>query len=1432
MSARRRDALLLAVLTAFSYALAFLQRPGLAVTDTKIDLHVDPLRFLSDAAAPWTQDISLGHVQSGQYGGYVFPMGPFFAVFRELGASAWVTERLWLGTVFALAAWGVVLLLDAMKGRPRGVTHLVAAGIFVLNPYVITYVSRVSVSLLGYAALPFLLLAVHRGLRATGGGRLTRWLWPAVFAVIVTSSGGGINAAVTAWVLVGPLMLLVYEPLWGGVTWRDVWSFVWRTALIGLFTSLWWVVPLLVQSKWGLPFLPYTEQAGTIWGSTSASESLRLMGFWLSYVGTGYGGTLRPYMVDAHVLLFWVPAVLASVLVPGLALGGFAWTRRWRYAPFFLAMLLVGVVVMIVGFPEGTPLRKGVTFAYNHLVSLQFLRTTYKAGPLVALGVAVLGGAAAQVAWTRLRAVTAPAVRRTALVGVAGVLVALLAFSAWPLIRGHGVDDHLTWKSIPTAWRDVAHDLDRDLGDQQRAMVLPGQLFSSYRWGDTVDPILPTLARKPVAVRQVVPFADLRSTGLQWGTDALISQQRLLPGQLRQLLALQSVGQVVSGTDDDRAASGALGADEADGELARGGLTRPTQTYGPATSIPAEAGDVAPARTLNQVRRYATPGAAPMVRLLPRDRATIVDGAGDGIVALSAFAKLPTGQPLRYAADLTPTELRALARTGSPVVITDTNRRQVFIPSRLRGNYGATLAPGDPISADGHQLDPWPDSGTGVQTVAQIHGARYVRAPFSPQVTQFPEHRPFAAVDGDPSTAWLADRALQADQWHLDVGLLRPRDVPYVDLLPYSDARGVVKKVAVNGIPFAVHPGWNHLKVDLHDVDQITVTMVDVQGPAKQSRGAGGIRELRIPGVHITETLRVPTDAQAALAGTDLTNTPLTYLFSRTRGDDPFHRAGVHGPWQAGYVRDQGDGETGLRRTIAPPAARSWTPAAWLTVNPATPDHTLDGWIGGRYPARYDSSGRFENQGRYRASSAFDGRRASAWISGWLGPDSRAQLRWTAPRTRTVRVLHLVAPTQRVRVPTKVRLTVDGHASGALTVAGNGDVALPGPVRGRAFALTVLDARFPPHTGGQRRQRRAVGIAEVQGTGLVSAVPRTAGPVRTACVVALRSVPGAGAAPATAADPGFRLAAHTTVAAMNGGGPLAARSCGDPTALPAGEQTLVAPADQPLRIDALSLTSPAPTPAATVESAGTVVQAGRAGRGSRTDIRLDVRRPAWLVFGQSYTTGWRASCDGHSLGAPVPIEGYAVGWPVDPGCRVASIVFAGNAPVAITFWISLVATLLALALVAAGLWRRRGTVETPLPDLPDTDPPARLSLRRALAFGVAAALLGGFVFAVRAGVVIGPVVALVLWRGIGARWLSLAAGVLLVVVSPILTLVVPVHNHGGYDSNLPVERISAHWVTVGAILLLVLALYRVLADRRSRRVERTPRKSTPNAATH
>src|SRR3954471_14810497 len=201
-----RDRAVPAGLAALAFALALIQRPGLASSDTQIDLHVDPAGFLADVASAWSPTGDFGHVQGGQYGGYLFPMGPVFAAGHALGLAPWLVQRLWLGLVLAFAAWGTVRLLDALYGRPRGVAHVVAGLLVLLNPYVLVFTARTSVTLLGYAALPWLLLCVHRGLREPRG-----WWWPCAFALTVTLTGGGVNAAVTAFVLLGPVLLGLYE---------------------------------------------------------------------------------------------------------------------------------------------------------------------------------------------------------------------------------------------------------------------------------------------------------------------------------------------------------------------------------------------------------------------------------------------------------------------------------------------------------------------------------------------------------------------------------------------------------------------------------------------------------------------------------------------------------------------------------------------------------------------------------------------------------------------------------------------------------------------------------------------------------------------------------------------------------------------------------------------------------------------------------------------------------------------------------------------------------------------------------------------------------------------------------------------------------------------------------------------------------------------
>jgi hypothetical protein len=216
------------------------------------------------------------------------------------------------------------------------------------------------------------------------------------------------------------------------------------------------------------------------------------------------------------------------------------------------------------------------------------------------------------------------------------------------------------------------------------------------------------------------------------------------------------------------------------------------------------------------------------------------------------------------------------------------------------------------------------------------------------------------------------------------------------------------------------------------------------------------------------------------------------------------------------------------------------------------------------------------------------------------------------------------------------------------------------------------------------------------------------------------------------------------------------------------------------------------------------------GRGSYSGIRVQVSAPSWLVLGESYNRGWSAECNGRSLGAPRVVDGFASGWRVTPGCRDVSLVFAPQTAVDWGYAVGALACLALLGILAVRRPRPRRDAAVHPPLHPD-DRPWRLPARQALLAGAGAAVLFGFVFALRAGVAIGPAVALVLWRGASPRTLITAAGALLAIVVPAIYVVFPATDRGGYGPAYPVERLGAHWVTVAAVVLLILALARQLS---------------------
>jgi hypothetical protein len=228
-----------------------------------------------------------------------------------------------------------------------------------------------------------------------------------------------------------------------------------------------------------------------------------------------------------------------------------------------------------------------------------------------------------------------------------------------------------------------------------------------------------------------------------------------------------------------------------------------------------------------------------------------------------------------------------------------------------------------------------------------------------------------------------------------------------------------------------------------------------------------------------------------------------------------------------------------------------------------------------------------------------------------------------------------------------------------------------------------------------------------------------------------------------------------------------------------------------------------------------VTAQGNAGRGSRDDIRLDLNAPAWLVYNEGFNRGWRASCDGRDLGAPQPVDGYAMAWRVSKGCRNVDLAFGPNRLVKAAGIASLAGALALAAVLLVGRRRRprgdavaaRGVAAGD--DAAASDPP-RMPVLHAAALALVLSLPFGFIFAARATPVFAAGLFLILWRAIPTKHLLAVAGVLLVVGVPLLTLAIPVENRGGYDPDYAGERIAVHWVAAAAVAILIFTLVRVL----------------------
>jgi arabinofuranan 3-O-arabinosyltransferase len=1371
------------VLLVLAYLPTLTASVGRVPADTKLYLFLDPARLMSEAPLTWDPQQFAGWVPH-QTILYLWPSGPWFWFWETIGIPDWVAQRLWVGTLLFAAGMGVRFLARILGFVP--VAAAVVAIVYQLSPYVLPYVSRTSVMLLPWAGVGWV---VGYTVRAATTGR---WR-PALAASLVVLTVAPVNATATAMIVPAPLLWLAVASWQGQVSWRRAVRTALRIGVASVGLSLWWIAKLVQQGRYGAAVLSYSETLEAVSATSTSTEVMRGLGYWLFYVRDPYIATTtaaEPHLASGRV-------VLASFLLILVGLIGVVLVR-WGARAYAATLVGVGMLLAIGAHPvdDMAPLQRLVYGDLRSGLSLA-VRSSSRAAPLIVLGLAL--GAGAVVGAVRHRERGAAISRRWSTVAAGSI--GLLAVVNLPALRTGGyVDEALLRDQDPPAeWIDATRELDTT--DGGRVMQLPGQESATFRWGYTVDPPLAGLTERPIITRDWLPLGEPAAMDLFYALDDRIQSGALDPGALAPVARLLGVDTVWLTGDVafDRFRT-------ARPEPLRDLFVEGVDGFGPLRDIGDPVANTPVFPTLDETELSQTTIGMPLPRvsLVPVDAAepllraktttVVLAGSGDGVVDAAAAGLIDGSELVRYVASLDDATRPDAVSAADLVVLTDSNRSRAHHWRGSQDVVGFTEdGSGTDVIADiaDERLPVFADMTPRDQTVAeQVGPLRATASGYGAPLWYTPEDRAAMSIDGDLSTAWtVADRGDPIGSWILvesqspmeSVRLVQPLDpranrwitrldiesptgdvLSTVELGPASrtaDGQSIDLGAPVDAVRLVVR--------GVEVVDRPSLTGVDAVGFAEIDTGQGDTEEF----------VRLPV-----VEGID-EETPVAVVLTR-------HRVSPTDRWRS-------DPEPVIRRVFGLDHDREMIASVTVRLDPRAPDSVLADLWGTDLPT---ADGRLLGAPTAAVWAALDGDTATRWTSAFGGAVGT-----------TLSLPEVPAGTDRIVItqPSDPRLSritaLDVHSDGGVERVelsdpdGRSVLSIP-PTSGR-IRLTI--AAVAPHTTVDRRTfdvvETPVAISEIEIAGLDPVGLPDA--LDTDCRDDLVSIDGAPLA--------IRVVAPTED--LLAGRPVPAEVCGSSTvSLQAGESTVETTTGHGLQVDQVVLTSVEAATTGTPPDRPAVTEISR-GRTTRVAEVEACPEGCWFVQAEGANPGWSASVDGEPLGAPEVVDGGMSGWWLPPSDSAREVRTSWGPQRRVD--IAIVLTILVALLVVALILRDRRPSPRPDRDEMDID---LLGLRLGRRAAAAWTIGGGAVSWLVLGPQVGVVVLVAAAGGLALLGRPRALGALGVLGVAAISVVVTwrVRNNGiPADFRFPAAFEDLHRPMAAAVLLVVLG---VLADTRRR----------------
>ncbi|WP_157548790.1 alpha-(1-_3)-arabinofuranosyltransferase domain-containing protein [Nonomuraea candida] len=1006
--ARRRWWLLLCC---FGFALlAFTTKPGHLISDTKMDLALNPVGWLERAAHLWDLQ-HFGQLQN-QVAGYVFPMGPFFALGDLAGVAPWITQRLWLTLLMCVAFLGVERLAGRLGLGTPG-TRLVAALAYTLAPRTLSILGEISIEWLPAAMLPWILLPL---LTASETGQRARG---AIRSALAVALCGGVNAVAVLAVLVAPVLYILTRPR-PVPRWR---LFGWWSGAVAVATLFWWL-PLLLVGRYAFSFLPYTETSGTTTLVTSLTNVLRGASDWVRYLPlTGVFEQPPGFAIATSATMVVVTGLLAALGLAGLARGDLP------ARGFVIALFVVGVTAMVAGHVSALEPITAEPVRWLLDGPLAPLRNLRKFDPLVRLALAF--GLAHLLVRARLPLRT----------------LAVAAFVALVLpVFNQGLAAPGDFKEVPAHWREAASWLDENAGDDG-VLVVPGAKFAEYVWGRPMDEPLQALTTARWTTRQVTPPG---SVGLSRLLDAI--DQRLAAGEgsrgLAAVLRRMGVRYLLVRNDLIRQnLQGAWPARVHEALRESPGVDK-VRSFGPAVGDQGDDDAVtqldAPFPALDL---YEVGDSSPLVTVEPASEALGVRGGPDSLLSMGDLGLLDDG-PVLVNDDA--------GTRDTPTVVSDALRLRERSFGELRSNHTPTLTAGRKPGFTGvRELDLLEDGWLDATATAEYHGIAGIAAsssaadPGTIAGISSTGRSAWAAMDGNVATGWESDGTRPPRGEWLRVDLPERRTIPSVNVMFASDLLigQAVRRVAVETEAGSLVQDVRQtqdpqrLRVPAGPTGWLRLRVVETVSDEWSYGQRVGVVELSIPGVTAGRSIRLPGE------GGDV------FVMDRGLDDRPAcmrnqARWVCNGP----ELARQGE-EIGFDRTfVTGAAAEANVRGSAVLRDPELADRFTRVSPG---LTRITGSSRLTEDPQVSPRSAFDGDMSTTWVPAAGDTEPTLTLVWKGKKT--ISRLQLGRPASD-RQPLDVIVTGDRGEVRA------GRVDERGELRFKAMTTTRLKLRFTPYS--------------------------------------------------------------------------------------------------------------------------------------------------------------------------------------------------------------------------------------------------------------------------------------------------------------------------------------------------------------------------------